>query len=816
MKILFIFTNINTYNNKQYPHGVGALSAVLKKAGHQVNLIYLTKEIGKRKLLRKMAGFSFDLVGISTTTNQWPIVKEFPAWIKEKYQATPIILGGIHPTLAPEEVINTEGVDIICRGEGEMPLLKLVEAMEKGQDYFYIQSLWIKKQVAGQAEVIRNPVMPVVENLDTMPFSDRGIIDYQDLLFNHSYEGELQEATLMAGRGCPFNCTYCCNSALKDLYPNSQHYVRKRSVDNVIAELKIMIKSYTIRSFYFEDDTFTLNRQWVEEFCLKYKREIGLPFKVYVRPLTFDYQLLRELKEAGLYGVNIGVECGNERFRKEALKRNIANRQLVQIFGWLNQLKIKSLAFIIIGLPDETKEMIAESMDLIKKLKPFLTQISVYYPYPANELHDYCKKNGLLTEKTKTTFFKGISTIKLDRISQKELKKAYQKFWQLSHDLKREQQDKIKNQDRQIKKESSIKNRVQDRRGGEIKSLAGKFYFILMQLPFLLLREPFWISRLTALYKKNGLRRALQAAYDYYHLVGNYEMNARGIRKKIIWPKLLWLRKNTIRRLGYQPKISIIVPVFDPPRQILQKTIQSVLNQSYQNWELCLVDGNSQREPFIKDVMVYHARKDNRIKIKFLPQNKGIAGNSNEAVKMATGEFISLLDHDDELAPQALFEVVKALNNEGRGAELIYTDEDRISLDGYYCDPFHKPDWSPDYLLNVNYICHLAVIKAELLRRVGGFDIRAEGAQDYDLFLRLSEQTEKIHHVPKILYHWRRIHNSTTFLIDSQSYVIQNGKAALERALRRRKIKGEVIPLGNTGHARIRYDFNGSIDEQFS
>jgi|GEM_PF-1146001 len=803
MRVLFIFTNIDTYNKKQYPHGIGALSAVLKKAGHQVDLFYLTGRQKKSKFLKELVAFSFDLIGISTTTNQWPIVKEFPAWIKEKYPAVPIILGGIHPTLVPEEVISTAGVDVVCRGEGELPLLELVEALENSRDYSLIKSLWVKKIVDGQEVIIKNPLMPLVKELDSLPFADRKILDYQNLLFNHSYEESPQEATVMAGRGCPFNCTYCCNNSLKKLYPSAQTYIRKRSVDNVISELKYLQQNYFIKSFYFEDDTFTLDRRWVEEFCQKYQREIGLPFKIYVRPLTFDYELLKKLKEAGLYYVQIGVECGNEEFRQQKLKRNITNEQLVEIFSWFNELKIRSLAFMVIGWPDETKELINESMELVKKLRPYCAQISVYYPYPANELYHYCKKNGLLTTRTKTTFFCGLSTIKLKYLGSKELRQLHSKFWRLSQQLR---QTWLKPMTK-FRLSRPLSNR---RWFSELKLLSYKPYFVLVKLPLFLLRQPYWLFKLKRTYQKEGWYRALQSVYDYHAMINSSEAEeARKKKEKIVFKPLLLNKAKPIQHFAYQPKISIIVPIFCPARDILHETIKSVLMQSYSNWELCLVDGSPRRDRLFKDMLNYYAQKYDNIKVKFLTQNLGIAGNSNEALKMATGDYVGFLDHDDELAPEALEEVVGALNGPAPGAELIYTDEDKINSDGSLSEPFYKPDWSPDYLMSVNYICHLAVVKAGLLQRVRGFDTKAEGAQDYDLFLRLTEQTSNIYHIPKILYHWRKSPSSTAAIIDSKPYVIQAGKKAIQNALSRRGIRGEVIPLGNTGSGRVKYAIYG-------
>ena len=176
--------------------------------------------------------------------------------------------------------------------------------------------------------------------------------------------------------------------------------------------------------------------------------------------------------------------------------------------------------------------------------------------------------------------------------------------------------------------------------------------------------------------------------------------------------------------------------------------------QVYDNWELCIADGGSP-ERQVRKVLEEYTAKDLRIKVNFLPQNKGIAGNSNEALSLATGEFVALLGHNDELAPFALYEVVRCLN-ENADSDFIYSDRDKIAASGKRrFEPFFKPDWSPELMLSANYLTHLCVIRKSLIDEAGGFSTETDGVQDWDLFLRVTEKTQRIHHIPKILYHWR-------------------------------------------------------------
>ncbi|MCQ9628119.1 glycosyltransferase family 2 protein [Cetobacterium somerae] len=239
------------------------------------------------------------------------------------------------------------------------------------------------------------------------------------------------------------------------------------------------------------------------------------------------------------------------------------------------------------------------------------------------------------------------------------------------------------------------------------------------------------------------------------------------------------LEKQKSYKFEYSPKISIITPTFNTPKQFLIEMIESVRNQTYSNWELCLADGASTNKETIKLLKEYE-KKDDRIKVKYLNKNLMISGNTNEALTLVTGDYIGLFDHDDLLTPNCLFEVVKAIN-ENKDIEFIYTDEDKINKDSSRLIlPHLKPDWSLDLLRSYNYITHFSVLKKELVEKIGVFDSDYDGAQDYDFFLRASELTSNIYHIPKILYHWREHENSTSLNSNSKPYANDAGLNALK------------------------------------
>ncbi len=270
------------------------------------------------------------------------------------------------------------------------------------------------------------------------------------------------------------------------------------------------------------------------------------------------------------------------------------------------------------------------------------------------------------------------------------------------------------------------------------------------------------------------------------------------------WLKLHDKDKNEKMELKYQPLISILTPVYNVDASLLMECVNSVLNQSYTHFELCLVDDCSNKED-TKEALQQCEALDARIKVHYREKNGHISRASNDALKMANGEFIALLDNDDVLDSDALYEMVKVLNQDKK-IDFIYSDEDKLDLNGKRCEPHFKPDFSPDTLLSLNYICHFSMIRKRIVDEVGGFEVGLEGAQDYDLFLKIVEKTKKIAHVPKILYHWRKTKTSTALSSKNKDYAADKGKIAIENALKRRKIKATVEKEEKSGYYRVHYE----------
>lgn len=320
--------------------------------------------------------------------------------------------------------------------------------------------------------------------------------------------------------------------------------------------------------------------------------------------------------------------------------------------------------------------------------------------------------------------------------------------------------------------------------------------------------ETFWqkkqrlVKKAIGYSRKYGLKKAIQRAklelkpgsLDYSDWIIRHEKIDLDEQKKIV------------SDLIYKPLISIIIPVYNVEIKWLERCIESVLNQSYDNWELCISDDASTKSA-IRNCLEFYQEKDERIKVVFRQENGHISLATNSALELASGEFLALLDNDDELANFALYEVVKVLN-ERPDLDLIYSDEDKIDAEGNRFDPHFKADWSPDTLMGNNYISHLGVYRTKIVKDLGGFRKGYEGAQDYDLVLRVTEKipADHIYHIDRILYHWRSIPGSTASDGEAKNYIFDSGVKALTDALSRRSIKGIVYPGRISGFYEITYE----------
>lgn len=310
------------------------------------------------------------------------------------------------------------------------------------------------------------------------------------------------------------------------------------------------------------------------------------------------------------------------------------------------------------------------------------------------------------------------------------------------------------------------------------------------------------ISRLSGEIKKNGIKNT------YYKVkekrAKNLQFRNYDMERLAKLPTEAELGKQRKQVFEKELTFSIVVPTYHTPELFLRQMIESVLGQTFCRVELCIADGS--REDSVEKIVKEYMEKDGRIRYCRLSENKGISENTNEGLKMATGEYIGLLDHDDLLEPFALYEMRKALENHPQ-AEVLYSDEDKVSFDlTHYFEPHYKPDFNPDLLRSNNYICHFLVMKRSLLEQIGGFRPEFDGAQDFDLVLRLTEQAKQVVHIPKVLYHWRSHEASTAANPMSKLYAYEAGRRAVEAHLQRSGERGVVTDTRFYGFYQTTYE----------
>jgi glycosyltransferase involved in cell wall biosynthesis len=332
------------------------------------------------------------------------------------------------------------------------------------------------------------------------------------------------------------------------------------------------------------------------------------------------------------------------------------------------------------------------------------------------------------------------------------------------------------------------------------------------------------LSKIIAAMRRSDILQPLHRRYGpvkYKYVLPAYRRVRSFIKPELrdslsyrIWAerceKIRYDRKRVLQniaRFKHRPTISILLPVYNPREEHLRQALDSVLDQYYENWELCISDDAS-TATHVRQILDEYSARDERIKVAFSERNGGIARASNRALDLATGEFIGLLDHDDQLTPDALYEVAATLQEVE--ADLIYSDEDRLDSNGRRTEPSFKPAWSPDLLLSCMYLAHFCVYRKRIIDRLRGFREGFDGSQDYDLALRFTEESNRIAHIPKILYHWRKVPSSASAAPEAQASVIEAGKRALTDALERRGITGEVESERFFGFYRVRRRVKGS------
>ncbi|MBW8000500.1 MAG: radical SAM protein [Planctomycetes bacterium] len=430
MNVLFIYSTDNVQSRtkplitqQQMQFGVSYISSLLKKNNHNPKLVVLSKILGKknrRTIDEYIEKFCPKLICFTSVSTEYSFIVDIAKYIKHAYADIFLLVGGPHVSLNPDGVLSND-FDALCIGEGENPTLELVSQLERNIPPSGIANLWIKSN----SVIEKNSPRPFIDNLDELPFPDRAM--WQEWLGDKSSS----DFSVLLGRGCPFQCTYCCNHVIKKLATGS--YVRQRSADNIFEEIKEIVTDFpVVKEIYLEVETVAINIEWALELCSKLKSfNASLP-----QPLSFGTniritpgkdlsQLFAAFKESNFRFVNIGIESGSERIRREVLKRHYSNQDVIDTVALARKYGLQVVFFNIIGIPGETINDFKETVKLNRICLPDWHLTSIFFPYPSTALHSLCKKNGLLNTPIDERLERRRAALDLPGFSRKQIQKSY-------------------------------------------------------------------------------------------------------------------------------------------------------------------------------------------------------------------------------------------------------------------------------------------------------------------------------------------------------------------------------------------------------
>lgn len=380
MKVLFINDFL-----PQEMLGIMWLSRSIKDAGHQTKALFLPDA----EWIKKIADYAPDVVCFSVTTGMHLYFFDIAKRIRAEYPELQIIFGGPHPTFSPEMIELNEHVDAICRGEGEIAIVEYLDKLAAGEDPSFVQNMWVRNRETG--EVAKNPQRPPIQDLDSLGFPDRDVIYEAGAIY-----AESDRKVFVTQRGCPMNCSFCFHHALKKKVVGTTNakYVRKRTVDHVIAEIKHVRDKYNLKFIHFLDDIFNLSGKWLDEFCEKYPKEVGIPFDVILMANMTREHHIEKLQKAGCVYARVAFESANEYVRNAVFRKNTTLQQLEDSAGWIKKYGIRLGSLNMLGGPGASLEDELETVALNIRCKVDHPLVSIMQPYPMFDIEDMTKEMG--------------------------------------------------------------------------------------------------------------------------------------------------------------------------------------------------------------------------------------------------------------------------------------------------------------------------------------------------------------------------------------------------------------------------------------
>jgi len=397
VKVLFVYYDVNSSEPARYACGLGALSAYIKKYGHDTQLSYIKTEDDYGILKEKITEYKPDLIGISATTSGFLSVNDLSCYIKSIAPGTVLILGGSHVSITPDDIVSLKNVDGVCIGYGEKPLLQLITFMENGGDYFGTPNFWFRKN----GNIVKNEKLPFPDSWDEYFDFDRELFfEELDRLNSNPYgfgRGLLGSRVFeyILCRACPFACDFCAAPLIRT-WGTGKGWLGHPSPEAVVKKLKDDKERYQLTGFAFHDDVFTFNKRWFIEFAELYKKELRLPYACNLRVGTFDGPVLGALIESNCKMAIAGIESGNDYIRNKIANRRLSHDHIITSLTNLKESGISLYINNMIGFPEETFDQFVDTININAIIGPKRSNASVYYPYPGTKLYSKCIKDGII------------------------------------------------------------------------------------------------------------------------------------------------------------------------------------------------------------------------------------------------------------------------------------------------------------------------------------------------------------------------------------------------------------------------------------
>jgi radical SAM superfamily enzyme YgiQ (UPF0313 family) len=365
--------------------GLMLLSRAIKDAGHDTKALFLPD----KDWLAKIKEYDPHVVAFSVTTGMHLYFLDLNQQVKNILPGVFSIMGNAHATYTPEVLERSDGLDAICRGDGEEAIVELLDKLQAGEDYYNVANMWFRHRETG--EIIKNPQRPVTQDLDSLGFPDRSVIYDAGPMYRNS-----DRKVFVTQRGCPMNCSFCFHHALKKKVYGTTNgkYVRKRSVDHVIAEIQDVRSKYPLKFVHFLDDIFNLSGKWLDEFCEKYPVEVGLPFDVILMANMTNERHIKQLKKAGCVYARVAFESADDYIRNAVFRKNTTLKQLEDAAGWIKQYGIRLGSLNMLGGPGATLEDELDTVRLNIRCKVDHPLVSIMQPYPMFDIEDMTKEMG--------------------------------------------------------------------------------------------------------------------------------------------------------------------------------------------------------------------------------------------------------------------------------------------------------------------------------------------------------------------------------------------------------------------------------------